>query len=128
MFIFTTSQLAANVIYVQYIANISTLRSRFITCIINITCLSSFLASYLGLASFRFGSRGGLTPGVGGGNLAGNVERLASDGGATVAGYVDFHSYDYKQLFMQAQLSVLMLDQVLMYKVDVFTCFYLREV
>ncbi len=34
--------------------------------------------SYLGLASLRFAGRGGLTLGVGGGSLVGNVARLAS--------------------------------------------------
>lgn len=39
--------------------------------------LSVFFTSYLGLTSFRFAGRGGLTLGVGGGILVGNVARLA---------------------------------------------------
>lgn len=37
-----------------------------------------FFISYLGLGSLRLAGRGGLTLGVGGGSLAGNVARLAS--------------------------------------------------
>lgn len=50
-------------------------------------CISVFFTSYLGLASLMLAGRGGLTLGVGGGSLVGNVARLASTEGAVGTRY-----------------------------------------
>lgn len=50
-------------------------------------CVSVFFPSYLGLASLMLAGRGGLTLGVGGGSLVGNVARLPSTEGAVETRY-----------------------------------------